>query len=339
MKGILNLIWAIQFIMLSTVSADAVNISARTVDSLITIRGEAQGTTYQIRYYSGKNLVCKSEIDSILQRIDKSLSGYRTDSEIADFNKDGQLTFRSAHFFPVLKKSKEVFLETKGLFDPTVLPLVEAYGFGKKKKTAQFDLDSILQYIGFQYLQFDSIQVKSEKQGVRIDFNAIAQGYSVDVVADFLGQKGIQNYVVEIGGEMRWAGQKDAGHFWKLGIENPTIPGQLCAMVEMKDMAMATSGNYRNQYVQDGIRYSHIINPKTGIAEASSVLNATVFAADAMTADAFATAFVLMDIEESQKLLTRRPDLNVFIQYSDASGNIRQLISPELKNYITFLKP
>ncbi len=303
-------------------------------EKMLSLTGEAQGTTYHIKYRDERQRSFQKVIDSLLADIDKSLSIYRPDSEISQFNRSMSYRFQLPHFYAVLKKSAEVFRATKGAFDPTVLPLVEAYGFGPAKwpKEAFVNVDSLLQYVGFQYIVFDSVSVVKQKANIRLDLNSIAQGYSVDVIAGFLEKQGIGQYMVEIGGEVRTKGRKNDGQPWIIGIENPLSPNQLQTTVKLNNRAMTTTGNYRNRYEAKGQLFSHIINPKTGEMEQSSLLSVTVFANDAMTADGYDTAFFVMGLEAVKQFLITRKDMDVYILYSDDAGRLKTFSTDGLKN-------
>lgn len=303
-------------------------------ESMIRLIGEAQGTTYRVDYRDQQRRQFQKEIDSLLAEIDLSLSIYRPDSEISQFNRSMSHRFRSHHFYAVLKKSAEVFHTTKGAFDPTVLPLVEAYGFGPTKmpKGAFANVDSLLQYVGFQNIVFDSVLVVKQKSGIRLDLNSIAQGYSVDVVAGFLEKKGIKNYMVEIGGEIRTKGQKNDHQPWTIGIENPLSPQKIQTRVTLTERAMTTAGNYRNRYEANGQLFSHIINPKTGEMEQSNILSVTVLAEDAITADGYDTAFFVMGLAAVKEFLANRKDIDVYILYSDEANRMQVFSTDRIKN-------
>lgn len=304
---------------------------------LISVQGETQGTTYSIKYYDDQQRDFKKDIDSIFRDFDRCLSTYRPDSEISIFNNSHAVRLRGPYFYPVLQKSKEIFLATNGAFDPTVMPLVEAYGFGPKKNLnpGLARIDSLLKLVGFEQITFDSIMVSKSRQHVRLDFNGIAQGYSVDVIGAFLSGKGITRFMVEIGGEILCKGYKDEGKPWVTGIENPLLPGTLYSTVRLTDRAMTTAGNYRNHFEKNGQIFNHIINPKTGSMEQSSVLSVTVFANDAITADGYDTAFFIMGLEETKRFLEKRKDMDAYIMYSDTSGKLRTYASDGIKNMIT----
>ncbi len=304
---------------------------------LVTLTGYAQGTTYQVKYADKNARNFGKAVDSLLVDFDKALSTYRPDSELSLFNLSHAIRFQSPYFYPVLKKSEEVYQATEGLFDPTVMPLVEAYGFGPKgrKGATGFDLDSVMQLVGFRQVSFDSVSVRKSKEGVRLDFNAIAQGYSVDVICDFLHSMGVADYLVEVGGELRGSGTKPDGSAWVVGISDPLKPSELLATVKIENRAMATSGNYRNHYEKDGVVYTHIINPISGKPGVSDILSVTVFADDAMTADAFATACLLMGIDRLKEKLPDLPELDVFACYSTSEGRPGIYVSERLKPFVS----
>lgn len=307
---------------------------------IISFEGNTQGTTYHIKYRDGKQRQLKRQIDSILTTIDQCLSTYRPDSEISEFNRAAlgqsqRFQFRLPYFYPVLYRSKAVYDATDGAFDPTVAPLVEVFRRRKRQPTAPPEnIDSLLQFVGFRYIDFDSVSVRKSKDNIRLDFDGIAQGYTVDVLTAYLDALSIQNYLVEIGGEVRCRGKKGEEQAWTLGIENPLRPGELQATVGLVDRAMATSGNYRNHYQQGGRTYNHIINPKTGFSEQDSLLSVTVFAPDAATADAYATAFVVMGVEQTKRFVMAQPLLDVYLIYQRATGDSGIFFSEGIKNYI-----
>ena len=306
---------------------------------MISILGEAQGTTYHIKYFDKKQRNFKIQIDSVLADFDRCLSIYKSGSELSNFNQADFHQFKSSYFFPVLKKSEEIFEATNGAFDPTIYPLVNAYGFGvkKNKNPENVDVDSLLQLVGFRNILFDSIAVKKTKSNVQLDFNGIAQGYSVDVIGDFLNGHNISRFMVEIGGEILCKGYKTNGKPWVTGIENPLKPGALFCSVQLSDRAMTTAGNYRNNFEKDGQIFNHIINPKTGSMEQSSLLSVTVFAKDAITADGYDTAFFVMGLEETKRFLSRQTDIDVCILYSGDDGKLKAYLTGGIKNLIKVL--
>ena len=307
--------------------------SQSVVSEMMNLSGEAQGTTYHIKYHDSQQRTFKKQIDSLLADIDKALSTYRPDSEISQFNRSMSHQFQSSHFYAVLKKSAEVFRNTNGAFDPTVMPLVEAYGFGPKKlpKGSPVNIDSLLQYVGFQHIEFDETSVRKRKPNIRLDLNSIGQGYSVDIVSEFLEAQGISQYMVEIGGEVRTRGQKADGQAWTIGVENPLRPSQLQTTLKLTNRALTTAGNYRNRYEVNGQLFSHIINPKTGMMEQRSILSVTVLADDAITADGYDTAFFVMGLEATRQFLFTHKNLDVYILYTDDNGQLKTFITDGLK--------
>ncbi|PSL26142.1 thiamine biosynthesis lipoprotein [Dyadobacter jiangsuensis] len=313
--------------------------------AMITINGEAQGTTYHIRYFDVQKRNFKHSIDSILVQFDKCLSLYRTDSELSAFNRrakhgNAPHMFRSQWFYEVLVKSKEIYEATGGAFDPTIMPLSEAYGFGLKKNVdpENVNVDSLLQFIGFKQIDFNQAEVKG-RPGVKLDFNGIAQGYSVDILGAFLKSRGIDRFMVEIGGEVLCSGTKNGGTAWVTGIENPLKPAALAATVTLTDRAMTTAGNYHNHIIRNGITYNHIIDPRsgdprTGSMEQTPLLSVTVFANDAMTADGYDTAFFVMGPEATKTFLKNRKDIDVYMLYTNEEGHLMSYATDGIKEFI-----
>lgn len=280
----------------------------------VSFEGTAQGTTYHIRYLDAGQRYLKIQVDSILSDVDRALSTYRTDSEISTFNAFDDFRYQSGHFYPVLQRAWEVYKSTNGAFDPTISPLTEAYRKGKRRGQSWLgQVDSLLQYVGFQYITFDTVSVHKTRSNVRLDFDAIAQGYTVDVIAAYLEKKGITDYMVEVGGELRVQGDRK----WPVQIEDPVHPGQTLRTCTISNRAMATSGNYNNHYQQGNQVFNHIINPKTGLSRPDPLLSATVFAADAMTADAYATALMVLGLEDAKRLLSKEKQLDAILVYND----------------------
>lgn len=295
----------------------------------VSFDGTAQGTTYHIRYLDKEQRNLKIQVDSILADIDKSLSTYRTDSDISIFNQFEAYRFQSVHFYPVLQKSYEVYKATNGAFDPTIMPLTEAYRKGKATgKPWLHQVDSLLQYVGFQYITFDKETVQKSKDHVRLDFDGIAQGYTVDVIAAFLETKGIVDYVVEVGGELRCT------HARTVSIEDPTHPNGRMALLKLKDRSMTTAGNYNNHYSAGGQIFNHILHPKTGIAEPGALLSVTIIVADCMTADAYDTACMVLGLEGTKKLLREHPELDAYLVYREEGGALKVFMTEGVKQML-----
>lgn len=308
--------------------------------TLINLEGEAQGTTWHISYLSARNINHKTAIDSLLKKIDTSMSTYLPVSLISRINKNDSTVLVDQYFIDVFNKSMEVSAKTNGLFDVTVGPLVNAWGFGfsKKENVNRNLIDSLMQYVGYNMVRLEGNKIIKDRPEIKLDFNAIAQGYTVDLLAAYLESKGIKNYLVEIGGELKAKGLK-TGDGWKVGIDQPNetegTERKLEAIISLVERAMATSGNYRKFYEEGGQKFSHIIDPRTGYPAKQNLLSATVIAEDGITADAYATAFMIMGLEKSKQFLADNKylGLEVFFIY-DEKGEWKTYASESLQDLI-----
>ena len=313
---------------------------ASEVQNTIILSGSAQGTTYNITYVAGAYANYRVAIDSIFHNIDQSLSTWQTNSLISQINRN-ETNIIDAHFLAVFRKAKEVSEITNGLFDPTVAPLVQAYGFGFKKKDQVTPalIDSLRRWVGYKNIGLQDNKLVKKHAQAMLDFNAIAPGYTVDVLAAFLESKDIEHYLIELGGEVLAKGNKLDGSSWILGIvqpnENQNDDTHLNTRIQLKNLALATSGNYKNFYIEDGKKYSHIIHPYTGLPARNSLLSATVTATDCMTADAYATACMVMGWQAAKQFIESHPELHIsaYFIYDDEgttktyfSRNFPQLI-------------
>lgn len=306
----------------------------------VAIHGNTMGTTYSIKYLEPEGISYQEAIDSILKEFNYSLSTYIPSSEISRFNEGTILRYESPFFYPVLKRSKEIYETTDGAFDPTVGPLVNAWGFGPNESKApdSAKVDSLLQLVNYDSIFFDSISACKLMKGIELDFSAIAKGYGVDVVADYLQSQGVENMMVEIGGEIYCSGKNENGAIWLIGIDNPEAENganKIRATVKLNDMALATSGNYRNYYEKDGVKYAHTISPRTGYPVRHSLLSASVFAEDCMTADAYATAFMVMGIKKAKRILQKEKELEAYLIYHDENGNIKTFTTDGISSSIS----
>ena len=233
-------------------------------------------------------------------------------------------------FNDVLTRSKAIYETTDGAFDPTVGPLVSAWGFGADKQPTIPDsvtVDSLKQLVGFHKLNIGTTVIMDKS--MYLDFSAIAKGYAVDLVAEFLEGNEFENYMVEIGGEVRTKGVNEQNETWKIGIEDPMVgmdEQRLMAIVQLNDLSMATSGNYRNYYQLEGRTIAHTIDPRTGYNTTHSLLSASVFAEDCMTADAYATAFMVLGLEGSKEILSNS-NLEAYFIYQDSEGELKSFVS------------
>lgn len=288
-------------------------------------QGNTQGTYFHIKYYSNDTEDLNHQIDSILQDFDRMASIYNDSSVISQINR-GEEPKLSEEFIELFNRSMQISKESNGNFDITVGQLVEAWGFFKKANSNpdSAQVDSILQYIGYQKVSLENGKVIRYYNQTRFDFNAIAQGYSVDIVCDFLTKERVENYIVEIGGEVRVKGEKPNKEPWIVGIEkpadDPTAEQEIFRKLSVSDISIATSGSSRKFYIKDGVKYSHTINPHTGYPVSHTLLSVTVIAKECMDADAWATAFMVMGIEKSKEILKDKPDMDAFFIYSDKDG-------------------
>ncbi len=309
----------------------------------IKLAGEAQGTTYHITYLSKERKKYHQGIDSIFKSIDSSLSTYVPASIISRFNKNDTHVAADKYFIDVFNKSVEISEKTGGFFDATVAPVVNAWGFGFTKK-ANVDstlIDSLLQLVDYKMVKLEGNKIIKKKPNVMLDFNSIAPGYTVDVLATYLESKGISNYLIELGGEVIAKGKKQNNEYWKIGIDQPNEniteidERPLQTIIALSDKALATSGNYRRYFEENGKKFSHIINPRTGYPAKNNLLSATVIAGDCMTADAYATAFMMMGLEKSKEFLSanKQLGLEVFFVY-DENGSWKTYASDRMRNWM-----
>lgn len=304
---------------------------------LVTVEGKAQGTYYIIKYLSDDTSSLQHGIDSVFADIDQSLSLYKPGSLINRFN-EGNAVHMDAHMQTVVQRSIEISKATNGAFDITVKPLVDAWGFGVRKPGVQQvpaadSLKRILRYVGYRYLKIRGQQLIRKKKGVEIDCNGIAQGYTSDAMAHFLKQKGISNYLVDVGGELCSSGHNHHGKIWTVGIERPAANAEaypMQALVALDNRSVTTSGNYRRFFDQGGTRFAHSIDPATGEALHSNIVSVTVIAKDAITADGFDNALILMGVEKGLAFIGehREYELEAYFIYKDGNGKIQERFSP-----------
>lgn len=300
----------------------------RGTTTLRTAEGPIFGTTYHIKYEAAEPL--DSAILSELRRVDASLSVFNPLSTISLINA-GKSRRADAMLYEVMTKARAVSDATGGAFDITVMPLVNAWGFGFKRGTFPTDaeVDSLRQLVGYRHLALgkDST-VTMQRPGMMIDCGAIAKGYGVDRIARLLRAHGVRNYLVEIGGEVVTKGRHPEGHPWKVGVSKP-VEGStgastpLQTVLSLENAALATSGNYHNYYEHNGQKYAHTIDPRTGRPIRHSLLSATVVAPDCATADAYATAFMVLGMDEALRVVKQKKRLKVLFIYSDKDGKLR----------------
>lgn len=296
------------------------------------------GTIYHLTYQCDSSL--QNEIVSELQKVDHSLSPFNKESIITRVNNNDSVLLDSM-FLDVFNLAKEISKNTDGAFDITVAPLVNAWGFGFKNtdSISQNAIDSMLQFVGFNKVWIENGKIKKHDSRTILDCSAIAKGYGTDVVARLLEKKGIQNYMVEIGGEIAVKGISPSKKRWRIGVNKPTddstnTNNEIQTILNISDIAMATSGNYRNFYYKDGKKYAHTIDPKTGYPVQHSILSSTVLAKDCATADAYATAFMVLGLEKAKLILDKHPEIQAYFIYADENGKNQTYFTPKLEQMI-----
>jgi thiamine biosynthesis lipoprotein len=279
-----------------------------------------------------------------LKDFDMSLSEYVPNSIISRINSNDPAVTVDEHFKTVFIKSKQIWEQSQGALDITIGPIINALGFGSTREArGRFDsanIKRLLKYVGFEKVRLENNRIIKADTAMKIDLNSIAQGYSVDVVCNFFDSEGIINYMVEIGGEVRAKGRNSSGKYWRIGIDKPEagnmLPGNnLQCIISLKNQSVSTSGNYRNFYEENGIKYSHIVNPKTGFPVMSRLLSVTVVARDCITADGWDTPLMVMGLENSIKLLMKHRELKALLIYSDEKGNFKEYMTDSFKAMIT----
>ena len=305
------------------------------------IHGYAQGTDYSVKYFAVDSVISKTEIDSILLVIDSSMSLYKPYSQINKFNNSVEGLRLDKHFRKVMQRSFEISKDTKGRFDVTVAPLVQAWGFGAKPISAfpdSLEIKRLLDFTGMKYLTLKKDYLRKSRPELKVDLNGIAQGYSVDVLADHLIGRGIKSFVVEIGGELRVKGPKPDGTAFRVGIEGPSpltnAAPVMRHVVALSQGAITTSGNYRKFLQKGSKKITHLIDPKTGYPLENTMISVTVYAKDAMTADGYDNALMAMDVESALAFVEARKELEVYMIYHRSDGSVADTLSKGFKRII-----
>ena len=294
------------------------------------ITGHAQGTTFQVTYYAADSLVTSTQIDSVLEKIDSSLSIYKPYSLINSFNRSKRGIRVDEHLQIVVKKALETYTATEEIFDITVQPLVKAWGFGVKSNSTLPDsatIKAIKRCVGSNMIHLKGNMLIKDKPCVTIDVNGIAQGYTVDVLASLIEKTGVKNYIVELGGEIRIKGRRQpANEPMKIGIEapadSPFDPEVMQKIISIEDGAVTTSGSYRKYYESNGKKISHIIDPRNGYPMNNELISVTVYASDAITADAYDNALMVMGLSRAMKFVDDHPEIAANFIYRLPDGSI-----------------
>jgi len=310
------------------------------------------GTSYTITYQNTTQQALKPAVETLLKSINLGVNTYNPTALISKFNQATSVlridtsSYEGRHFYINAQAAADIFKASNGAFDPTVMPLVNYWGFGYTEKRAvtkvdSAKVDSLLQLVGYGAVELESVEngiiARKKTTGLQIDFGGIAKGYGVDEIGRLLEQKSIKNYLVDIGGEIRAKGVNKRGLPWRLGINTPSEEAGLTdylAVIALENRSMATSGNYRNFYEVDGIKYAHTIHPKTGYPELNTLLSTTVIAKECMIADGYATAFMTMGLEKAYNLATSRPDLEAYFLYSKNDGTFGIKYTEALREFL-----
>ncbi|WP_036156121.1 FAD:protein FMN transferase [Maribacter forsetii] len=304
--------------------------------------GGALGTSYSIISITPEEMDLQQEIDSVFAVINQSLSTYIPESDISRINKGDSSIVVDAMFKEVFELSKTIHHETDGFFDPTVGTLVNAWGFGPGQKISMDSLkiDSLLNYVGLDKIKLDEENhIIKTNPNIYMDFNAIAKGYAIDRLAAMLDAKDIENYLIEVGGELVAKGKNTIkDKFWTVGIDDPEMEGSRATkiLIHLEDRALASSGNYRKFRIDEetGKKYVHTVNPKTGYTQQSHTLAVTILAANCATADAYATSFMAMDLDEAFKIVNGNDSLEAYIIYLDEKGETQEFLTKGFKTVV-----
>lgn len=302
--------------------------------------GFAYGTMYSIAYQSPDGQDFQEEITEKFQEYTLIFSPYERESTISKVNRNEDVKLES-EFIDCFERAMEVSKITNGAFDITAGSLINAWGFGpeEKKKMTPEIVESLKMITGYRKVQIQDKKIQKEIPEIKLDMNAISKGFTSDLIANFLAEKGCENYMVEIGGEVVAKGKNAKNKIWTIGISKPdegilVSTNNLQAVLQLPDLAMATSGNYRNFYIENQKKYAHTIDPKSGYPVQHSLLSATVLANDCMTADAFATAFMVLGMDLGIEIARQVPEIEVYFIYADDNGNNQVYMSDNFVQYL-----
>lgn len=315
--------WTVLFLFLSLVSCKSEKIDLQTIE------GFAIGTTYSIKYMDSRNIDFSFKIDSIVAAVNKSTSTYISNSDISKINNGDSTVIVDGIFEEVFQKSNRIYKETNGDFDPTIGVLVNAWGFGPEEKIENLDslkVKELLNFVGFNKVELKNGRIFKKHPEIYFDFNAIGKGFLVDCIGRMFENYNIKNYMVEIGGEIRTRGVNQKQVPWRIAIENPNFDGSrsFATTIQLNDESIATSGNYRKyRATEDGKKFVHTINTKTGFATESNLLSASVISnKDCADVDGYATAFMAMGFEKTIAFLKNHRELKVFLIFVNEKGEL-----------------
>ena len=303
--------------------------------------GETQGTYYTATYFQPEGIDLKFKIEEKMHEFDLSLSTYDSTSVISRINRNDSTVRTNLFFETMFKEAQKVSEHTGGAFDITVGPLVKAwgFGFGNLEHANKPDIAGLLPLVGFRKVRLQNHRLLKENPRILIDANAIAQGYSSDIIAKLLEDNHCENYMIEIGGEIVCKGLNPKGEKWRIGIDKPiddstNVSSELQTIVSITNTALTTSGNYRKFYYKDGKKYAHTIDPRTGYPVIHNLLSATVVAPTCIQADAYATAFMVLGVDSSMQVCKSIPNMDCYLIYTDKDGQNQVIYTEGFKKYL-----
>ena len=338
MRNKKQLIWQLPFLAFLVIGTVLI-IRQQQKLPYVSIQGNIFGTIYHITYQSDKDL--QHDIEQALAEVDQSLSPFNPQSIITKVNNNEDVLVDDK-FVEVFNLAQKISQDTDGAFDITVAPLVNHWGFGFKTTNSpdMHAIDSLISFVGYQKVTLGKDRrIRKNDSRLMLDCSAIAKGYGSDIVAKVLESHDVNNYMIEIGGEIVTKGVSEKRSPWRIGINRPTedptnMNNEIEAILQITDLSMATSGNYRNFYYKDGKKYAHTIDPHTGLPVEHSLLSATVVAQRCAIADAYATAFMVLGLEKSKAILQRHSELMAYLIYADHEGKYQIWCSPKLREKI-----
>ncbi len=310
----------------------------------IFLEGIAQGGTFHITYQPNPDTLNSKEIYGVLDAINRSLSVYDSNSIISRINKNDSTVEIDRYFSEIYRESYKIYQITDGYFDITVAPLVRYWGFLPKDniESSSTNMDSLLRLVGMDKVHLIGQRIIKDDPRIQLDVNGIAQGYTVDKLSMLLESKNITNYMVEVGGEVKVKGNNPSGEKWKVGVDKPIensneLNRELQAILHITDTSLATSGSYRKFIEKDGIKFSHTINPKTGLPTYHRLLSVTILHPSCTFADAMATAIMVMGLEKGMKYI-KENRLSALLIYSDEQGNLKTWATSDVEKQLKILQ-
>ena len=303
--------------------------------------GKAQGTYYSATYLQPDGKDLQPEIEKLFKEFDLSLSTYNPNSIISKINKNNDSVVTDVYFETMFEAAQKVSEHTNGAFDITVAPLVNAwgFGFGNHERSKAPDVEKLLPLVGYQKVKLVNHKLIKENPDIMIDASAIAQGYSADLIAQLFEKNNCENYMIDIGGEIVCKGVNPKGELWHIGIDKPVddpenANGELQTIVNVSNVGLTTSGNYRQFYYKDGKKLAHTINPKTGLPVEHNLLSATVVASNCTLADAYATAFMVLGVDSAMKVCKTIDGMDCYLIYTDKDGQYQVTYTEGFKKYL-----